>query len=279
MIVNASIYRPDRSPFKGSGRDKAECTVLDCSNSENCGLYARGECSLLAPLLSIQRCPYGKLKTETGFTKRARAYYTWVTEREEKYKGKINKLKWNKSIMTEIGDYVFLPYSHITMNEAIPFKAHGGFMSNGNCFLLKEHFTIENIISICEFKPRALIGGEIKTYQKEEVPKFILHLSEQMPDVFKKLCKKYPRAKQTIKEHTNVGRKALLKTLTPNVGKFVDCHKANWTWDGEYITSNNSHASFMLTSNFSEVRVKPEGDCEVKITDDAQVNENTKFLS
>lgn len=79
---------------------------------------------------------------------------------------------------------------------------------------------------------------------------------------------------------TNVGRKAILQTLTPNVGTFTDIHGGIWVWDGEYLHSNNTHASFTLieTREIQECRLKPNGNVAVKVSDDAQVNDNTEFI-
>lgn len=279
-IVHANLYRPDKSIFKSSGKDKAECSILKCNNSENCGLYARGECAFLA-FLSWSKCPYGLFRKETGYTKRANAYYSWVTKREEEYKDVRGKLKGHTDMLAVIGDYVFLPYPHMDMNESIPFLAQGGAFRHGNNFFPKEHFTVENIIKICNFHPQAMFGGEITSYQKEVVPKFIKHLSEIIPELFADLCKEYEPAQEIADRYSYVGRKALLSTLMPDVGEFVDIHGGHWKWDGEYLTSYNSHASFLLIEriNIEEMRIKPKPNCKVEITDNNQVTEFTKFTT
>ena len=277
-IIYAYVRDPNSSVFKSSAKDKESCDTIECNNFKNCGLYLRGECSFLSAF-GWQKCPYGKFHKEEGYTKKAAAYSKWINDRKEKYKDITYKLSSHKNVMAIVGDYVFLPYSHITMNEYVPFLAKGGFLAKENCFLKKEHFTIDNIIGICEFRPYAMMGGEITSYQNEVVPKFIKHLSEVMPNVYDELCKVYEKAKEINLEFTNIGRKASLYTITPNVGKLVDCHKAEWKWDGEYLTSYNSKASFMLVNNFLEIRVKPAGNCEILITDEGQVNDHTKFLS
>lgn len=277
-VVYANIFEPDKSLFKSSKKDKATCKKITCTGYEQCGLYKRGECSLIT-VIGWHRCPYGRFSTEEGFTSRANAYSKWIDERKIQYKEALNKLKSHSYILTEVGDYVFLPYGHMTMNKDIPFLEHSSLFINGNCFLHKNAFTIHNIINICEFRPMAMIGGEITSYQNEEVPKFLKHLSEQMPEIFKELSREYERAKTTVNSFSHIGRKAYLNTLTPNIGEFVDCHKSKWIWDGTYLTSYNSAASFMLVNKFSELRIKPIGEHVVTITDNDQVNKDTKFVS
>lgn len=276
-VVHAHVFEPHSSVFKRPKSEKAECGKVTCSNSENCGLFARGECAWLMSI-GWQACPYGKYSKEEGFSQRSNKYHSWIKEKKEFYSESLNKLKWHSSVMSIVGDYIFLPYSHITMNENIPFLAHGGFLRKENCFLLKSNFTIESIISICQFRPMAMMGGEIVSYQNEVVPLFIKHLSEQMPELYLQLCDKYARAKAVVDTYNYVGRKALLKSITPNIGEFTDIHKGTWKWDGEYLTSLNSRASFMLVDKFSELRLKPSDSCVVKIGCNEQVNANTKFV-
>jgi hypothetical protein len=85
-------------------------------------------------------------------------------------------------------------------------------------------------------------------------------------------------AKRIYQSFTNVGRKAILDTLTPNIGKFVDTHGDGWTWDGEWLASTNSHSPFMLVKKFSEIKIKPDKGQVVKITDEKQVNSETRFV-
>jgi hypothetical protein len=123
------------------------------------------------------------------------------------------------------------------------------------------------------------MGGEITCYQKEEIPKFLKHLSEKANDLFLEVIKKSEHAQSQFKLYSNIGRKAILQTLTPNIGKFVDIHKGEWIWDGEWLKSTNSKASFILAKKFKELWVKPDGNVEVEITDEAQINKDTIFVN
>jgi hypothetical protein len=269
--IYAYVYCPSDK------KSKAVCTSVHCSNAQNCGLYKRNECILIGAL-NTQSCPYGKYYRTHGFTKMAKNYYSWINKQREQYKDVESKISSFRYIMSEIGDYIFLPYSHMNMNENIPFFYHGGIFTNGSYLLPKEHFTIPNIIKICEFRPYALTGGEITSYQLEEIPKFLQHLSQEYPEIFKELCNHYERAKKLSTTFSNVGRKAYLRTLTPNVSPFVDIHGGIWHWDGQYLTSNNSKMSFGLINNFTEIRLTPHPNTIVEISDDKQVNDNTSFI-
>lgn len=263
-LITAHIFNPCRTLFKQAANSRAECQTVQCCGFNDCGLYARGECCWLA-IFDHTKCPYGEYHVEVGPTKRAGNFSTWILERQKKYENVLNKLQLASNVLAIVGDFIYIPYAHMTANETVPSR-----------LLPKEHFTLETIISICNFRPRAIwTGQEITSYQKEEIPKFVKHLSEMFPKLYNQLCEALPRIKEL--SLSNVGRQAYLLTLSPNVGKFIDCHKAEWVWDGSYLTSKNSRASFMLVNKFSELRIKPEGNPTVTITDEKQVNDKTKF--
>jgi len=265
MIVHANVYDPSRSIFKGSNNDKAECQTIDCSNHENCELLKRGECAIRSGLFGGS-CPHGKYHKETGYTRRARAFHGWISERKEKYKG-VAFLDAPKRLGS-VGDAIYLPYPH--MKDAV------GLFSD-NLFIPLSQFTVENVKRLCERRPQAMMGGEITSYQAEIVPKFVMHLSESMPKLYTELCKTYPRAAKLMAEHSNIGRKALLSTVVPNGGVLTDIHGGNWIWDGEYLTMTNRKASFMLVDH-SEVRIKPIEGETVKICSEHQVSSKTVFV-
>lgn len=280
--VNAVVTDPADSLFKSNRNDRAECRVVLCSNSENCELFKRKECALLS-ILGSRRCPYGKQTYEGGFTKKARNYHSWRRERLDKYAGVLRKLGTYGSKIAVVGDYVFLPYAHMNMNKNMPVDDHSSIFNSGSHFVPREKFTVDVIINIMQFRPYALMGGEIKSYQSEVVPMFAKHLSEEMPDVFEKLVEKYPRAAEMLESFTNVKRKAYLRSLRPGVviTKYHDSDKLktqHWHWDGEYLTSTDAGVSFPPV-DFQEcdIKLKPKPDVTVEITDDNQVDENTEF--
>jgi hypothetical protein len=275
--IHFHIFNPVDSFFKSTRSEKAKAFLITCCNSDNCDLYKRGECTYRS-ILGWHKCPYGKYSEYEGYSRKAKHFISWIKEQKELY-ANVGTLSSTSDVMAFVGDYVFLPYSHMTMCESVPFLAHGGFLLKDNCFLSKEYFTIENIIKLIEFRPHALMGGEIESYQKEQIPKFLKHLSEKANELFLEVIKKSEYAKAQFKLYSNIGRKAILNTLTPNIGKFVDIHGAEWIWDGEWIKSINSKASFMIISKFEEIWVKPGEKTEIVITDENQVNDKTVFVN
>jgi len=264
--------------FSGDKKDKSRADCVFCNNYKNCQLYERKQCVLLGGLFLSDYCPYGRLSIEKGFTSRARSYHKWLKSKNEQYKDVKNKLTYRSRVLAIVGDYIFLPYSHMNMNKEIPFLSHSGFMEFGSYFMKMEHFTIDNIIKICEFKCRAsFTGEEIKDYQSKVLPQFLTHLSEKIPDLYKKLCESYPVAKSIVSSHTHVGRKARLFTITPNVGEIKELNTF-WKWDGEYLTAADVLVLSCPARKCLEVRVKPSEDSVVSISCEEQVNDNTEFI-
>lgn len=272
-IIHFDIFKPHNALFKAHRNNKAKSTVIRCNNDNNCGFHKRGECLIqyTTGLFNFHgRCLYGNRQVYAGFSPRSSKYYSWMKDQEKRYDGIpfLNK----PTRISIVKDYVALPYFYLDMYENFPFE------KEITLSVKKEDFTVENIIKIIHFIPKTLFGNnEIPDYQEKIVPKILKHLSEEMPDLFSWVIAADGYAKKMFAEFTNIGRKAILETLTPNVGEFKDIHGGLWKWNGKVLTSTNSHASFLLVSKFKELIVTPEEKQVVAITDEGQVNDNTVF--
>jgi len=266
-VIHFNLFCPDNSLFKQKANTPSEFQIITCTSPDNCKLLSRKECACHYGSFSRGVCPYGERIIKTGFTRRSKKYLSWNNEQKKKYDG-IPFLKAPKQLGI-VGDYVFLPYPHIDMMENFPLEK--------NNFIHKNEFNVDNIIRLMEFKPLAMFGGEIKSYQKDIPPLFLNHLSEQMPELFKSVIKKNSVCGKRYAELSSIGRKAVIQTLTPNVGKFIDIHGCLWVWDGIELSSVNSRMSFGICK-FSKVSIVPLEKQEVEITDEKQVNKNTVFL-
>ena len=274
-LINTFVSEPHSDIFKSDRNNKAECRQISCSNKNNCDLYKRKQC-LYQSTFTI-KCPYGQARREYGFTKKARAYYSWISERKDKYKDTLRQISSPDKKMSLIGDYIWLPYSYMDMNHDIKLIAHGGFLSNGVPLIKREDFTLENIIKILRFRPQAMMGGEIASYQKEEVPKFINHLFEVLPDIFNEVDNHLNGELSTkINNFNHVGRTALLSTINPGI---VYNGKDIWQWDGVYLTSHSKIKRLIWWEvNIEEIKIKPNLETTyIKITNNLQVNNNTIF--
>jgi len=279
QVVHCNIYDPRvPSVFKAKANERAQCTVIRCSLAK-CPIRDRGECTWVG-ILSRHRCPYGKMSIEEGFTKRAGKCGAWVRERKERYEG-VPSLGYPGKKMAFVGDYVYLPYPHAAMNETLPWLAPGGAFLSENPFLPKSSWSVATVKSIIVFRPHAMIGGEIKSYQKEEMPKFLLHLRKEDPSMWKELCKERP---DLDKMPDHVGRMALLRTLRAPIefGPDDSRYPVEWRWTGKQVITSSKDAYDKTWGGVKLESLKlmgvPAKDAAIKVEDNEWVTEKTVFV-
>lgn len=280
--IHAGIWSPfDRHLFKPKASEPAECTVWECQIPTECSFLKLKQCinhNIFGP-----RCVYGKKTCEVGPTKRSRKCSEWVNNKREEYKdirGKISAAPPVK--IAKVGEYIYLPYAHMDMNVAVPFRAHSDIFISGIPFIAVEKFTLEVIKSIVSYHPRALMGGEITSYQSEVVPKFVKDLSEVFPNLYAELIRDCPEF--TIKNTSAVGRKALLTTLLPGN---VNISNIIWKWDGSSLSTNDEKKVLFLNiddrngiKSFKTltITVVPTDETVVQVYSDDQVTDKTVFV-
>lgn len=286
-VVSLHIFDPSRTIFKQVSNDKAYAEAIFCSNSESCELFAAGTCTMRG--VFIDKCKYGRIEKHEGFTKRARKFHDWISEQKKKYdpNGDIGRLEVPIEKMAIVGDWIYLPYSHMNMNEIVPFESHSKFFVSGTKFILRSQFTLETIKKIVTFRPQAMVARrEIKSYQEEEVPKFLSHLNEKFPDLYEEFFETYPELKEDYKPDkiSYVGRKAYLLTLKSGFTYCINHEKypVEWHWDGEYLKTKSKDAYSSTWGKIKdyddlEVKVKPNDDTVIEVQSDDWINENTKF--
>ena len=94
-----------------------------------------------------------------------------------------------------------------------------------------------------------------------------------MPDLFAEVAAVYPRAAEVLRAHSNVGRKAVLATLAPNVGTFK-----GWTWDGEVLRkADETHLGCPGPGfvKYAEITLRPVPGMYVVVERDDQVVRGT----
>lgn len=271
-IINVTIFEPDQSIFKGAKNDKAQCNIWTCSKRDVCGYYKAGSCLNVVAIGGC--CPYGRRSVTEGFTKRARNYRAWISEKKVTYKDYLWAMKPAPSKIGKVGDEFVLPYSFMAMNESLPFRAHSGFLQNGIPFIHEDALTPAAIDSICKFRPYAMMGGEIKDYQAKSVPKFVFDLKACYPALYDAAIAEFPYISEILETYSFIGRKALLRTIDPCTIKVKD---GTWDWDGSTISTKAYKPLFFPFSGEITTTVKPDNDLVIVITDNAQVSERTEF--
>lgn len=281
-VIHANVFDPFGAVlFKTKATDRAECQTITCTNLE-CPLLAKGQCHMKGGLFG-NSCPYGTMRRESGPTKRAGSCSSWVREKREQYKG-VPFLQPPGGRMEIIGDYVYLPYAHMTMCQAVPFKSRSGFFSSGDAFLPREFWTIDAVLALLKHRPQAMMGGEITDYQKEEVPKFLLHLREVDPEMWQQLIAARPQYDVAA---NHVGRQAILQTLKYPIQWTQTSHRGeypvHWQWDGETVMTTSKNAFNETWAGFKaesvEIRVKPKPRTVIVVKSNDWVTADTEFLT
>jgi hypothetical protein len=208
---------------------KPQATTLKCFCDKECPLLKRNEC-LCHTLFGS--CPYGSKSIEVGPTSKAKSHYEWMNKQKELRKDKLNPNSSYCKIYVEIGDYVYLPYAHMTMCETVPFLAHSVFMISGIPFIKSPDFRIDNIVKLIRFRPFSLFGGEITDYQNKSVKCFLFHLKYKNPELFNEICKIEPTAE--AKTHFAFKLPILVNLeYVPADGQYSDM-KLDKDWDVQW---------------------------------------------
>ena len=280
QIIHVGLYG-GKSIFGGKETPQRAETVY-CDRFNECSYYKSGRCLNVTAFFS-SRCKYGRVSVAHGYTSKAKKYY----EFNSRWRGheKYCKLRYPSKKLGLIGNIVVFPYPHIYIEELEngEFKLNGpGFWGGSIAFIPYEKFTADFINKICTFRPHAIMGGEIKVYQRETVPLFLAHLREVLPDRYTQVKAKYPGL---IKEINYVGRTALLKTIAPShvfyKSKSYPQFNEEWYWDGEILRYESGYVhDFSVTKDYEivEIKIKPTDKSKIVISDNAQVTSDTVFV-
>lgn len=281
-IVSARIFNPATSIFKQPKSARPECTTITCTLA-SCPLRDAKTC-MLTPLLGWTRCPYGRIQTESGPTRRAAGYSKWISDRRERYAG-TPTLGYPATKMAFVGDYVYLPYAHMTMCKEVPFPQHDSMFVSGTGLLSKADWTFDTVDKLIRFRPRTYIDmREVVDYQQKSVPLFLFHLREVDPDMWEQVAAEHPEL-DTPADHR--GRKALLRTLKAGIswttsGGNRSSYPVTWRWDGSLVRTCSEHAYNKTWGDLSlselEITATPDENAAIAVMDNCWVTEHTVFV-
>jgi len=280
VVIAAKVCDPRQPSIFGKSKksERATYTEILCS-CESCPLRAKREC--VQTHIFGQRCPYGRLCTKTGPTQRARGYCGWVSEHKKEAEKHGGWMKFAANKLAFIGDYVYLPYAYADMCEDIPFLKHSSVFSSGSPFIPRNEWTLDAVLVLIDFRPRALMGGEITAYRKEQLPRFISHIREVDPAMWTLLIKARP---DLDKAPDYVGRRAMLSTLRHPI-TIPPCdnrYPVSWLWNGETLTTTDSDSYSGTWGNVKPeslvLTLIPKKDTTVIVADNSWVSDATVFV-
>lgn len=280
-VINVGLYG-GKSIFGGK-ETKLEASVISCDRHHDCSYYQNNQC-LRVRSFGGASCKFGSINNHVGYTSRAQKYGAFKRKWQEHEA--YGELSHPPSKLGLIDGYVVFPYPYISLkvegNKVFLDGPSFGF-SEKITFIPVEMFDVELVNRICEYRPEALMGGTIKTFEKETVPLFLSHLEEVLPELYVMLKNKYP---VYDKEIDYVGRKAYLKTLNPCEleysikGYQYRQFGETWQWDGQFLTWISGYVRDVGIIKDYEVEsfvLKPNDGAVVTVTNNEQVNKNTVF--
>jgi len=279
-VINVGLY--GGKGIFGGKETPLEASVISCDKHERCSFYKNGTC-LKVRSFGSGGCKFGNVNTVRGYTSRAKKYHEFRSKWKdhERY----NKLSYPPQKIGIIDGVVVFPYPFIRITKTENGKyvvEEPALFSNCNSYIELEKFNSDLIYRICSYRPQALMGGEITSYQKEKVPLFLAHLQEVLPEVYEKFIESYPKFGRKI---DYVGRKALLKTIKPSEIFYHsrDYPRLNnkWYWDGESLIYQSGYVNSVSVINDYEIetfKLKPTDKTVVKIISNEQVTKDTVFV-
>lgn len=285
-LIHAHVFDPSLGSIFGGkvpkNRKSAYITIA-CEKSDSCELYKRGECVLRSIAIGGGTgCPHGEKREEVGYTQRARKSNKWIEEKENLAKG-IGELKrpsGEDTRLFSVGDYYLLPdaftfldnyenTSHL-IDEKIVIKQR---------FILKEDLKKPEIMKhLISYKPKTAFAGEITRYQKIGVASLLDSIAKFFPE----LQETVEKAGYNLPEvKSNIGRYALLKTLSPGEVQF-DKKFGKWEWDGQVAKKEETAKLGMglIGVDFErmDITVTPSDNTKVIVLSEDLINEETVFL-
>lgn len=279
-VIDVNLY--GGKGIFGGKETPLEAVVISCDKHNECSYFKNSQCLAVRSFMSTG-CKFSNVNTVRGYTSRAKKYSQFKREWQEHEK--YNKLTNPPTKIGLIDNHVVFPYPYVRINKDDDgkWKVKDPSFSNSKAYIPYEDFTTGLIKAICMYRPQAIFGGTIGSYQKETVPLFLAHLKEVLPEKYIEFIKEFPE--YADKEVNYVGRKALLKTIKPSTINYYSRNYPElgneWYWDGELLTYKKGYVSSVSVINDYEVaefKLKPSDKTTVKITSNEQVTEDTVFV-
>ena len=268
MKINVQLYG-GKSIFKGVREKPLEAEITYCDKCEQCTFYKNGTCFNAGRGKANGKI--GKKEIIRGYTSRANKYYEFkrTYENDERY----NLLKEPNSKIGIVDDIVILNLQYIKINENMKIEEDVILGNDELVYIPLNEFNNDIIKRICDIKPRTLFNdGYIKSYYEEIIPRFLYELKTDFKDIYDRFINEYPEYE---KEFNFIGRKAYIYSLKDET-EIVDKNSTFLKKDG-YLVGNYKSLFLPFGATEAEIKIKINDKMICEITDNSQVDENTKF--
>ena len=161
------------------------------------------------------------------------------------------------------------------------------YPNDGEYFLTSKYIKVSAfddekfVEDLLNFKPLAMIGGVIKSYQEEDLPKFLQSVKYYNNELYNKLLA-FDKVQELNESFSPIGKIAKVHTLKPSKvlplkDLFAYSVGGTYFWDGEkiIITFNDESAK---STNIDTLNFVPKEDYLVKIVEEDSVTPETEFV-
>lgn len=265
--INVAMYG-GKSIF-GGREQPYSVDVAYCDKCNQCDFYKNGTCFNAGRFKS--NCKIGKKERVQGRTSRSLAgrefYSKW--ENDECYA----QLKEPNQTIGIVDDIVILNIDCMKLNENNEPVEDVGFGKSDLSYISLKDFTPDLIKQICDLKPKTLFNdGFIRAYYEEYIPKFLDELKRNYKDIWNNFIRTYPEYDREI---NYIGRQAYISSLRNGLKIYSKTSK--WEIVGDYIVCENWRDLYPFNARYGEVKIKITDDLICEISNNEQVDENTKF--
>lgn len=191
-----------------------------------------------------------------GGTKKTKMYGRVYSEAKDSER--YHKLSYpNNTYIAKIGDGAFLAPPHVRIErgpDSRLFCHNPGFGCN-RLFVPIDELTPDNINRICTYHPRAMLGGEIESYQTETIPIFLHQLSKLFPEQYSAFIKAFPDYELKAPDYR--GEYAKLSTCNREL-TYRDAHGNSFRFDGDELVCDKYRIGGFMpfsSSGYAQMRI------------------------
>ncbi len=265
-IININIYGD------GSRKYPYKIKAINCDRAHECSLYKDGKCLAIPGLLSPSCC-VGKIEVIDKSTKYARRCDDMLSKWKSHECYNILKRPVYQYIALVGNDVLInIPYMHINKDT---FDIESSLFGHDIVLIPRDKFTPEYVVKLLKYRPTFYVGNKVAEYiaeYKNNVLQTVLkEISDLMPDIYQQVILFYPESSTWSVNY--IGRTAYLSTCNR------ECTYDGFKFDGDTLIKSDWNGLFLpFGAKSAEIRIKVTDDMLVKITDNKQVLDNTKFV-
>lgn len=267
-LIDVSLY--GTGPYAKANTKAHSVEVWCCA--EKCTLRDDYKCLCKWGGFSFgdAKCPFGKKKINTGYTQRAKKYYSFV--RQYKEMPEYGAMGSPNRTFVAKADNMYLMSMEGTQAT---FEDDGTcqFSWLGNTFVPEEYWTLDFLSQFVKYVDH--YRNHRKRHDTKDAPMFLQALRAFDEDTYLNLLLFYPEISEYVFDP--IGKKAKLITFRDDVE--ITIRDQKWIKNGTKLTCENYQAKdFSRTFAMGSVELKIDPEYALEVKDEAWVDEYTIFV-